>query len=134
MMRTNGDLYVRLKGAAQLSALVMMVTFALAGVGVIYGIDGFTITSVLDKAAESNPLHKEVAHQAGAWLANFTAHPVLWAIPLLGVVLPLLTITTARANKGGLAFLFSSLTIACVILTAGVAMFPFVMPPPVCRR
>lgn len=128
MMRTNGDLYVRSKGAAQLSALVMMVTFALAGVWVIYGIDGFTITSVLDKAAESNPLHKEVAHQAEAWLANFTAHPVLWAIPLLGVVLPLLTIATARANKGGLAFLFSSLTIACVILTAGVAMFPFVMP------
>ncbi|MCW2487683.1 cytochrome d ubiquinol oxidase subunit II [Candidatus Symbiopectobacterium sp. NZEC127] len=128
MMRTNGDLHVRSKGAAQLSALVMMVTFALAGVWVIYGIDGYTITSVLDKAAESNPLHKEVAHQAGAWLANFTAHPVLWAIPLLGVVLPLLTITTARANKGGLAFLFSSLTIACVILTAGVAMFPFVMP------
>ncbi|QZN97024.1 cytochrome d ubiquinol oxidase subunit II [Symbiopectobacterium purcellii] len=128
MMRTNGDLYVRSKGAAQLSALVMMVTFALAGVWVIYGIDGFTITSVLDKAAESNPLHKEVAHQAGAWLANFTAHPVLWAIPMLGVVLPLLTIATARANKGGLAFLFSSLTIACVILTAGVAMFPFVMP------
>ncbi|WP_440863568.1 cytochrome d ubiquinol oxidase subunit II [Symbiopectobacterium purcellii] len=128
MMRTNGDLYVRSKGAAQLSALVMMVTFALAGVWVIYGIHGFTITSVLDKAAESNPLHKEVAHQAGAWLANFTAHPVLWAIPLLGVVLPLLTIATARANKGVLAFLFSSLTIACVILTAGVAMFPFVMP------
>ncbi|MCW2474551.1 cytochrome d ubiquinol oxidase subunit II [Candidatus Symbiopectobacterium sp. NZEC151] len=128
MMRTNGDLHVRSKGAAQLSALVMMVTFALAGVWVIYGIDGYTITSVLDKAAESNPLHKEVAHQAGAWLANFTAHPVLWAIPLLGVVLPLLTIATARANKGGLAFLFSSLTIACVILTAGVAMFPFVMP------
>ncbi|NLS43277.1 cytochrome d ubiquinol oxidase subunit II [BEV proteobacterium] len=128
MIRTNGDLYVRSKGAAQLSALVMMVTFALAGVWVIYGIDGYTITSVLDRAAESNPLHKEVAHQAGAWLANFTAHPVLWAIPLLGVVLPLLTIAMARANKGGLAFLFSSLTIACVILTAGVAMFPFVMP------
>ncbi|WP_291971184.1 cytochrome d ubiquinol oxidase subunit II [Candidatus Symbiopectobacterium sp.] len=128
MMRTDGDLYVRSKGAAQLSALVMMVTFALAGVWVIYGIDGYTITSVLDRAAESNPLHKEVAHQAGAWLANFTAHPVLWAIPLLGVVLPLLTIAMARANKGGLAFLFSSLTIACIILTAGVAMFPFVMP------
>ncbi|MGG2140167.1 cytochrome d ubiquinol oxidase subunit II [Symbiopectobacterium sp. RP] len=128
MMRTDGDLYVRSKGAAQLSALVMMVTFALAGVWVIYGIDGYTITSVLDRAAESNPLHKEVAHQAGAWLANFTAHPVLWAIPLLGVVLPLLIIAMARANKGCLAFLFSSLTIACVILTAGVAMFPFVMP------
>lgn len=128
MMRTTGDLHVRSKTAAQLSALIMLVTFALAGVWVVYGIDGYAITSVIDRAAESNPLRKEVAHQAGAWLANFNAHPVLWVIPLLGVVLPLLTIVTARADKGGWAFLFSSLTIACVILTAGVAMFPFVMP------
>ncbi|HHU9647822.1 TPA: cytochrome d ubiquinol oxidase subunit II, partial [Escherichia coli] len=26
------------------------------------------------------------------------------------------------------AFVFSSLTLACIILTAGIAMFPFVMP------
>ncbi|MDI8993092.1 hypothetical protein MJI20_30310, partial [Salmonella enterica subsp. enterica serovar Anatum] len=29
---------------------------------------------------------------------------------------------------GAWAFLFSSLTLACIILTAGIAMFPFVMP------
>ncbi|MFC3394969.1 cytochrome d ubiquinol oxidase subunit II [Brenneria rubrifaciens] len=128
MMRTTGDLHVRSKSAAQISALVMMVTFALAGVWVIYGIDGYVVTSVINTAAESNPLHKEVAHQAGAWLINFNNYPVLWAIPLLGVVLPLLTIVTARMEKGAWAFLFSSLTIACVILTVGVAMFPFIMP------
>nr|WP_113864628.1 cytochrome d ubiquinol oxidase subunit II [Brenneria salicis]NMN92198.1 cytochrome bd-I ubiquinol oxidase subunit 2 apoprotein [Brenneria salicis ATCC 15712 = DSM 30166]RBP67534.1 cytochrome bd-I ubiquinol oxidase subunit 2 apoprotein [Brenneria salicis ATCC 15712 = DSM 30166]RLM32478.1 cytochrome d ubiquinol oxidase subunit II [Brenneria salicis ATCC 15712 = DSM 30166] len=128
MMRTTGDLHVRAKSVSQISALIMMVTFALAGVWVIYGIDGYVVTSVINTAAESNPLHKEVAHQAGAWLINFNNYPILWAIPVLGVVLPLLTIATARMEKGGWAFLFSSLTIACVILTAGVAMFPFIMP------
>ncbi|EHD22470.1 MULTISPECIES: cytochrome d ubiquinol oxidase subunit II [Brenneria] len=128
MMRTTGDLHVRAKSAAQFSALVMLVTFALAGVWVVYGIDGYVVTSAINTAAESNPLHKEVAQQAGAWLINFNNHPVLWAIPLLGVILPLLTITSARLEKGAFAFLFSSLTIACVILTAGVAMFPFIMP------
>lgn len=53
---------------------------------------------------------------------------MLWTIPVLGVVLPLLTILTSRLNKGAWAFLFSSLTLACVILTAGIAMFPFIMP------
>ncbi|MCG8156864.1 cytochrome d ubiquinol oxidase subunit II [Brenneria goodwinii] len=128
MMRTNGDLHVRAKSVAQISALVMLVTFALAGIWVIYGIDGYVVTSALNTAAESNPLHKEVAHQAGAWLINFNNHPALWAIPLLGVALPVLTIIMARMEKGAMAFLFSSLTIACVILTAGVAMFPFIMP------
>ncbi|MCL2897411.1 cytochrome d ubiquinol oxidase subunit II [Brenneria tiliae] len=128
MMRTTGDLHVRSKSVAQLSALAMLVAFALAGVWVVYGIDGYVVTSAINTAAESNPLHKEVAHQAGAWLINFNNHPVLWAIPVLGVALPLLTIIFARLEKGAFAFLFSSLTIACVILTAGVAMFPFIMP------
>jgi cytochrome d ubiquinol oxidase subunit II len=100
----------------------------LAGIWLVKGIDGFVITSALDTAAESNPLRKEVAHQAGAWLINFNKYPILWALPALGVVLPLFTILFARLDKAAMAFLSSSLTIACVILTAGVTMFPFVMP------
>ncbi|MBX9444735.1 cytochrome d ubiquinol oxidase subunit II [Dickeya chrysanthemi] len=128
VMRTTGDLHFRAKKVAQFSSLALTVTFALAGVWVVYGIDGYAVTSVINTAGESNPLHKEVARQAGAWLVNFNNHPVLWAIPLLGVVLPLVTAVMARAEKGAMAFLFSSLSIACVILTAGIAMFPFIMP------
>lgn len=61
-------------------------------------------------------------------LINFNKYPILWALPALGVILPLFTILLSRFEKGAWAFLFSSLTIACVILTAGVTMFPFVMP------
>ncbi|MFS2223488.1 cytochrome d ubiquinol oxidase subunit II [Pantoea sp. B65] len=127
-MRTSGELHVRARVAAQLAALVMMITFALAGVWVMYGIDGYVVTSVLNHAAPSNPLTKEVARQAGAWMINFNKAPILWLIPALGVVLPLLTILCSRMEKGAWAFVFSSLTLACVILTAGVAMFPFIMP------
>ncbi|NKI74170.1 cytochrome d ubiquinol oxidase subunit II [Dickeya sp. CFBP 2040] len=128
VMRTTGDLHFRAKKVAQFSSLALTVTFALAGVWVVYGIDGYAVTSVINTAGESNPLHKEVVRQAGAWMVNFNNHPVLWAIPLLGVLLPLVTVVMARAAKGAMAFLFSSLSIACVILTAGIAMFPFIMP------
>lgn len=127
-MRTVGELNLRSRAAAQISALITMVAFALAGVWVMYGIDGYVVTSALNHAAPSNPLTKEVARQAGAWMANFNNAPVLWLIPVLGVVLPLLTILMSRLHRPAMAFLFSSLTIACVILTAGVAMFPFIMP------
>lgn len=127
-MRTVGELHLRSRGAAQVSALVMMICFLLAGIWLVKGIDGFVVTSVLDTAAESNPLRKEVAHQAGAWLINYNKFPILWALPALGVVLPLFTILLSRLERGALAFLTSSLTIACVILTAGITMFPFVMP------
>ncbi|ACS84954.1 cytochrome d ubiquinol oxidase subunit II [Musicola paradisiaca] len=128
MMRTTGDLYVRTKSTAQLSSLILTITFVLAGVWVVNGIDGYAITSVINKAAESNPLHKEVVRQAGAWMTNYNHYPVLWLFPLIGAVSPLVTLAAARAGKGALAFLFSSLSIAGVILTAGIAMFPFIMP------
>ncbi|MGB9097986.1 cytochrome d ubiquinol oxidase subunit II [Erwinia sp.] len=127
-MRTVGELHVRSRLAAQISALVMLVCFVLAGVWVMNGIDGFVVTTVLDHNAASNPLGKEVVREAGAWRVNFNKTPILWIIPALGVVLPLLTILCSRLEKGAWAFVFSSLTLACVILTAGVAMFPFIMP------
>lgn len=106
----------------------MMVCFALAGVWVKFGIDGYVVTSTLDHYAASNPLGKTVVREAGAWMVNFRQHPVLWLFPLLGVVLPLLTVLCSRMHKSAWAFVFSSLTLACVIMTAGIAMFPFIMP------
>ena len=125
-MRTVGELHLRSRATAQVAALVTLVCFALAGVWVVYGIDGYVVTSAINHTAPSNPLTKEVARQAGAWLVNFNTTPVLWTIPALGVLLPLLTMLTSRLEKG--ALVFSSLTLACIILTAGIAMFPFVMP------
>jgi cytochrome bd ubiquinol oxidase subunit II len=127
-MRTVGELHLRSRAVAQVSALVMMAGFALAGVWVKYGIDGYVVTSAIDHHAASNPLGKTVVREAGAWLANFNHLPALWLFPLLGVVLPLLTVLFSRAEKGGWAFVSSSLTLACVIMTAGIALFPFIMP------
>ena len=127
-MRTSGELHQRARAVAQVAALVMLVCFALAGVWVKYGIDGYVITSAIDHHAASNPLGKTVVREAGAWLANFEAMPALWLFPLLGVLLPLLTVICSRGEKGALAFISSSLTLACVIMTAGIALFPFIMP------
>lgn len=98
-MRTVGELHLRSRATAQVAALVTLVCFALAGVWVVYGIDGYVVTSAINHAAPSNPLTKEVARQAGAWLVNFNTTPVLWAIPALGVLLPLLTVLTSVWRK-----------------------------------
>ncbi|MBD2813584.1 cytochrome d ubiquinol oxidase subunit II [Xenorhabdus sp. Flor] len=127
-MRTTGELHLRSRTATHVCALITAVAFLLAGVWLIYGIDGYVVTGGLDVNGVSNPLHKQVTKQVGAWLINFNNQPILWAIPALGVILPLLTMLATRLDKGAWAFLFSSLTVACIILTAGVSMFPFVMP------
>ncbi|MEI7340662.1 cytochrome d ubiquinol oxidase subunit II [Pectobacterium brasiliense] len=127
-MRTTEALQRRAQKTVLLASTLMSLTFLLAGLWVLTGIDGYLITSTLDKAAPSNPLHKEVVQQAGAWLTNFTAHPALWAIPALGVALPWFTCLFSRVDRCSWGFLTSSLTIVCVILTAGITLFPFVMP------
>ncbi|MDX6915509.1 cytochrome d ubiquinol oxidase subunit II [Pectobacterium carotovorum] len=127
-MRTTDVLQHRAQKTVLIASTLMSIAFLLAGFWVLTGIDGYVITSAIDKTAPSNPLHKEVAQQARAWLANFTAHPVLWAIPALGVALPWLTCLFSRLNRCGWGFLTSSLTIVCVILTAGITLFPFIMP------
>ncbi|WP_340620688.1 cytochrome d ubiquinol oxidase subunit II [Xenorhabdus siamensis] len=127
-MRTTGELHLRSRTATHVCALITAVAFLLAGVWLIYGIDGYVVTSGLDVNGVSNPLHKQVTQQVGAWLINFNNQPILWSIPVLGVILPLLTMLATRLDKGAWAFLFSSLTVACIILTAGISMFPFVMP------
>ena len=127
-MRTTGELYLRTCRVTQVATLVMMVCFILAGIWVAYGIEGYVLKSVIDHHAASDPLGKEVVRETGAWMVNFRNSPVLWLFPVLGVILPLLTVLFSAKNKGALAFICSSLTIACVIMTAGIAMFPFIMP------
>lgn len=128
MMRTDEALFVRAKRASQISSAVMFVCFALAGVWVAYGIDGYQIVSVVNHFAESNPLGKEVATSTGVWLTNYTQAPILWIFPIGGLLFALVTFLFSAKEKGGWAFVASSLTIACVIMTVGIAMFPFIMP------
>ncbi|EKT59517.1 cytochrome d ubiquinol oxidase subunit II [Providencia sneebia] len=127
-MRTTGELNLRVRKTTYITSLITLLAFAGAGVWLVMGIDGYAVTSTIDTLSASNPLNKTVEVTAGAWLVNFNNYPVLWALPALGVVLPLFTMLFTKANKNALAFVSSSLTIACIILTCGIAMFPFIMP------
>ncbi len=126
-MKTSDELRAKASKLTQLMGLLTAVAFVLAGIW-IQSIPGYVITSAIDHAAPSNPLGKEVLTKAGAWMNNFHDYPLMWIAPALGVVCPLLAIVTSRIGKAGLSFLLSSLTLAGVIFTAGLAMFPFVMP------
>ncbi|MGI2001577.1 cytochrome d ubiquinol oxidase subunit II [Shewanella frigidimarina] len=127
-MKTDGELRVRSAKASQICGGLLVVLFGAAGVWLVNGIDGYVITSALDLAGPSNPTTKTVAVEAGAWLTNYDKYPLTMLFPVLGLLMPILVIFASRLNRSGFAFFFSSLAVACVILTCGAAMFPFVMP------
>lgn len=126
-MKTTADLRKRARSVSQVGALATLVTFVLAGVWLLFK-DGFVVTSVIDHNAVSSPLGKTVAIESGAWFRNYNEMPVLYVFPVLAVVSALLNMAASKADRSGFAFLFSSLTMVGIIVTCGVAMFPFVMP------
>lgn len=71
---------------------------------------------------------KTVVRQPGQWLANYVAHHWMIAAPCLGFIGPLLALLLTMVKRPGLAFIASAIGIAGIIATAGVSMFPFLMP------
>ena len=125
--RTDGDIQLRTINYTVISAIVMAVLFIGAGVW-IQSIDGYAITSQVNTQALPDPLAKDVVRQSGAWMANFQKYPLAWAFPALGVIMPIITALLLKARKTLTAFITSSLAVTGVIMTAGIALFPFVMP------
>ncbi len=128
MHRTEGDIQRRARAWVLVLGIALLVMFSLAGLWVAYGIQGFRITSAIDPNGFSNPLSKTVVRETGAWLNNYQHWPLLMAFPALAYVGFLSALGLAKSGKALLAFVMSALGIAGVIGTAGVSMFPFLMP------
>ena len=127
-LRASGEVLVRSRALVIRLAPVITVLFALAGVWVWLGIDGYRIVSQPPLDALPNPLGKQVVVAPGAWFDIYTTMPITMLAPLIGLLGPLLTALLAKANRPGLALVTSALGIAGIIGTAGLSMFPFVMP------
>jgi cytochrome d ubiquinol oxidase subunit II len=127
-MRTHGDIAERVKQWITVCGIVAIIAFAGAGIWLVSGIDGYKVISQPALDALPNPLAKTVEISSGAWLSNYSNYPLTMIFPVLGFVGIIGTILLSRGNRPGLGFVSSSLAIVGVIMTAGVTMFPFVMP------
>ncbi|ROS02041.1 cytochrome bd-I ubiquinol oxidase subunit 2 apoprotein [Sinobacterium caligoides] len=127
-MKTEGELQARSRNLTIKLAPITAVLFALAGVWVATGIEGYVISSQVDGNAVLTPMMKTVAVQPGGWLNNYLQYPLLIAAPILGIAGMLAAALASYLQRSGVAFVASSLAIAGIIFTAGGSMFPFLMP------
>ncbi len=127
-LRTDGAVQKRAQKSALMSGIICATSFAIAGVWIAYGIDGYMITSIQDVNLAINPLSKTVEKAAGAWLRNYDTYSWMILAPIAGFAGIALSLLSARLKNERTAFLFSSIAIAGIILTAGFSMFPFIMP------
>jgi cytochrome bd ubiquinol oxidase subunit II len=127
-LKTDGAVAQRARDFVAVGALATVALFAAAGLWVWLGIDGYAITGAIVSDGPSNPLLKSVVREPGRWLANYAAHPWTVVAPCLGFLGPLLALLFTVLRRSGLAFILSAVGILGIVATAGVSMFPFMMP------
>ncbi len=130
MLRTDGDLRARSAKATQIMGIVFLVCFLGAGAWLYFGnIQGYTLVQPFDTNGVANPLAKEVLTNANpGWMNNYSTYPITIIAPVLAILGALIVIPAAGKAKAGLSFLGTSLAVVGTILTAGFALFPFLMP------
>jgi cytochrome d ubiquinol oxidase subunit II len=126
--KTEGAVRHRAQSAGIVAALALAFLFIVGGIWAA-ALDGYVLQSFPGVDAPSNPLTKRVVHQAGALMSNYAAMPWIAVVPALGIggaLVAALLVSLRRLRV--LAFVASGLSIAGVIGTAGVSLFPFMMP------
>lgn len=127
--KADGPVADRAAGIGGKAAVLAALLFAGGGVLIWLGaFGGYQVTSPIAWDGPSNPVGKTVAVDGQAWLQNFRHTPWLWIVPALGIAAPLLAAFGFRSRRNGLTFLASGLSIACIIATVGLAMFPIILP------
>ncbi|MDE2289994.1 MAG: cytochrome d ubiquinol oxidase subunit II, partial [Burkholderiales bacterium] len=89
---------------------------------------GFVLSAGPGAGVAQTPLQQTVVPAAGAWFANFQSYPILWIVPALAVAGMLLGWLAAGARRSHLAWWLGAIAWLGVIGTAGVALFPFLLP------
>lgn len=126
-VKLGGEAEERARSAAQGAG---MATFLLFGAASIWALtlDGSVITSALVNDGPSNPLTKSVVRQTRVLIGNFDRHSIALLAPLAGLGGAMAAMVFARGRRPLIALGMSSLAQAGIVATAGIGLFPFLLP------
>lgn len=138
MLLAHGAAYLRMKttdpmrstawGFMQGALFLYALTFALGGILMITMVNGYQLLSAPPPNVVATPLMQHVQRGPGLWLSNYHAHPLLWLLPAGALASCLSAWLLGRQGHDRLAVGATGLMITATIATAGMAMFPFVLP------
>lgn len=126
-VKTEGVIADRARSIGAIMGLIAMAGFALAGVWLAFGVDGYAIVGAVVADGPSNPLHSEVSRES-SWLAAYSVRPWIAIAPVLGFIGMAMAIRGLRSGGEVSTLLWSKLGIFGVISTVGLTMFPFILP------
>ncbi len=126
-LKTEGVIAERARRIGTIAGLVAMAGYALAGLWLAVGIDGFAMAGPVPANGPSNPLYLEVTH-GGSWLSAYAARPWITVAPLMGFIGIAMAVRGLRSGREVSTLLWSKLGITGIIASVGLTMFPFILP------
>ena len=126
--RTLGPVAERARTYGSWAGLATIVLFALGGLWVGFFMDGYAVTSAIDPNGAINPLGKTVALVRGGRLSNYGLYPWMMVAPVLGFLGLAGAVFGLQSRAGVPTLVASSVAILGIIATAGLSLFPFLLP------
>ncbi|MAY62031.1 MAG: cytochrome d ubiquinol oxidase subunit II [Rhizobiales bacterium] len=126
-LKTEGDIARRARTYGTAAGAVAIGGFALAGLWLAFGVEGYRLVNPAITDGPSNPLYSEVARDT-SWLAAYSTRPWIVIAPILGFVGMTMALLKLRGAGEVSALLWSKLGILGVISSVGLTMFPFILP------
>ncbi|MBU2889388.1 cytochrome d ubiquinol oxidase subunit II [Celeribacter halophilus] len=126
-LKAEGTVQKRAQKIGVIAGIVAAVAYALAGVWLAFGIDGYQIVSEVVKDGPSNPLYSEVS-RGGSWLTAYSERPWIAIAPAMAFIGIALAVLGLSKGKEVSTLLWSKLGITGIISSVGLTMFPFILP------
>jgi cytochrome d ubiquinol oxidase subunit II len=127
-MKVGEPMAARARAVGCAASAAFLVAFVAGGLWLHSNVGGYEIVGALDHGGASDPTHKMVVVVAGAWLNNFRTWPWMWAAPFAAILGAMGAFLLLQARIAGAAFMASVVVQIGTILTAGFALFPFLLP------
>lgn len=116
-LRSEGVIRARAKAALKFFASLFLFCFLVEGVWILF-IPGYSWDATTQAAGLI----------IGGWYAHYGDHLWMWVAPLVGVIGAILTMYFGSRESFRAAFISSCVTMAGLLASYGLIMFPFVMP------
>ena len=126
-LKTEGVIAERARRIGSTAGMVAAGGYALAGLWLAVGIDGFALANEVAPGGPSNPLYSEVIRE-GSWLAAYMARPWIIVAPMMGFLGIALAVRGLRAGHEVSTLLWSKMAITGIIASVGLTMFPLILP------
>ncbi|WP_323769994.1 cytochrome d ubiquinol oxidase subunit II [Antarctobacter sp.] len=126
-LKTDGIVAERARRYGTVAGMVAAGGYALAGLWLAVGVDGFALAGDVVANGPSNPLYSEVT-RGGSWLSAYADRPWIAVAPVMGFVGIAMAVLGLRAGREVSTLLWSKLGITGIIASVGLTMFPFILP------